>query len=161
MGVDLRLHFKKDRRKKGTEIIGLNRSFFAMVGEGKYRPNPAIDELSRVIKMDLNFLLELPEYSDPEDALYWSELAGVDSSHAKQDTWKSNKFIQTKYLSKMVADMIINMDLHPEYHQQMQYDRVSWKDYFGERLKHDLNELLQDLEKMEKEGFKWVSSEVS
>ena len=161
MGVDLRLHFKKDRRKKGTVIIGLNRSFFAMVGEGKYRPNPAIVELSHVIKMDLSFLLELPKYSDPSDAVYWAELAGVDSSHAKQDTWKANKFIRTSYLKEKVAALIQRMNLYPDYHQQMQYDRESWNDYFGVRLTYDLGELLLGLEKMEKEGFKWVSSEVS
>ena len=153
MGVDLRLHFKKDRRKKGTEIIGLNRSFFAMVGEGKYRPNPAIHELARVIGMDLNFLLELPEYNDPEDAAYWYGLAGEDSTRAKLDTWRSNKFIRTRYLTENIEALINRMNISPDYHKKMKYDRASWNDYFGEGLRNDLSELLQDLEKMEKDGF--------
>ncbi|MEL6251739.1 MAG: hypothetical protein AAFR87_07000 [Bacteroidota bacterium] len=111
--------------------------------------------------MDISFLLEIPEYTDPEEAVYWAQIAEVDTKRAKQDAWKANKFMLTKDLSEKVSALIDQMKSYPDYHQHMIYDRESWKDYFGKRLMEDLIELLNKLKEMDNNGFRWVSSEVA
>jgi len=166
MGIDLRFKLKKDIKKKEVAEIGMDRRFCNLIANAKYGNQSSgdrsdFDYLEEILEMDLSRLLKL-EYVDPEQALYWAELAGIQNVKGlRKDAWLSQKYMKVEEFYSMIEGLLntINSDLG--YFEKIKYLEFNgWGGYFENDFIRDLEYLMQELEEKRIVGFKWISIEI-